>query len=100
MERNINLLLTAGNTFDWVTTDNRRFYTKLVNDSELLAKVTNSIALHPADNKALAESLVKLGLQKQDGTPLDSASMSRIKGVFKNRNTETNSEHVYSMITL
>jgi hypothetical protein len=32
---------------------------------------------------------VKLGLQKQDGTPLDSASMSRIKGVVKNLNTET-----------
>jgi hypothetical protein len=55
-----------------------------VNDSELLAKVTNSIELHPTDNKALAESLVSAGLQKGDGTPLDSASMSRIKGVVKN----------------
>jgi hypothetical protein len=46
--------------------------------------VTNSIELHPADNKALAESLVSAGFHKADGAALDSASMSRIKGVVKN----------------
>jgi hypothetical protein len=59
-----------------------------VNDSELLAKVTNSIELHPTDNKALAESLVSVGLRKADGTALDSASMSRIKKVVFNLNTQ------------
>ena len=28
---------------DWVNNDNRRFYTKLINDPDLLAKVTESI---------------------------------------------------------
>jgi hypothetical protein len=72
---------------DWVTPDNRRFYRLLVSDSELLAKVTNSIELHPTDNKALAESLVSTGLHKADGTALDSSSMSRIKKVVSNLNT-------------
>ncbi len=69
---------------DWVKPNNRRYYAKLVNDSDLLAKVTNSIELHPTDNNALAESLVILGFHKGDGAALDSASVSRIKGVVKN----------------
>jgi hypothetical protein len=40
-----------------------------------------SIELHPKDNADLAKSLVSIGFQKTDGTPLDSASMSRIKKV-------------------
>jgi hypothetical protein len=66
---------------DWVNNDNRRFYTKLINDPDLLAKVTESIELHPKDNADLARSLVSIGFQKTDGTALDSASMSRIKKV-------------------
>jgi hypothetical protein len=60
-----------------------------VNNSELLAKVTNSIELHPTDNKALAESLVSVGLHKADGTALDSASMSRIKKVVLGLNNRS-----------
>ncbi|WP_309736749.1 hypothetical protein [Chamaesiphon sp. OTE_75_metabat_556] len=66
---------------DWVNNDNRRFYTKLMNDPDLLAKVTESIDRHPKDNADLARSLVIIGFQKTDGTALDSASMSRIKKV-------------------
>jgi hypothetical protein len=43
--------------------------------------------MHPTDNKALAESLVSVGLHKADGTALDTASMSRIKKVVLNLNT-------------
>jgi hypothetical protein len=66
---------------DWVGADTRKYYRQFVNDSELLAKVTSTIDLHPTSNKALAESLVSIGFQKADGTALDSASMSRIKKV-------------------
>jgi hypothetical protein len=66
---------------DWVNNDNRRFYTKLINDPDLLAKVTESIDRHPKDNADLARSLVSIGFQKTDGTALDSAAMSRIKKV-------------------
>jgi hypothetical protein len=66
---------------DWVNNDNRRFYTKLINDPNLLAKVAESIDRHPKDNADLARSLVSIGFQKADGTALDSASMSRIKKV-------------------
>jgi hypothetical protein len=72
---------------EWVEAGQKRFYLMLVNDSELLAKVTESIELHPTDNKALAESLVSVGLHKTNGTALDSASMSRIKKVVLNLNT-------------
>jgi hypothetical protein len=71
----------------WVNQENRRFYLKLVDDSELLAKARSAIDLHPTDNKALAESLVIAGLHKQDGTAFDSASTSRIRGVVKNLST-------------
>jgi hypothetical protein len=71
----------------WVNNYNRRFYIKLINDLDLLAKVAESIELHPTDNKALAENLVVVGLHKGDGTALDSASMSRIKKVVLNLNT-------------
>ena len=66
---------------DWVNTDNRRFYTKLANDPVLVGKVAEAIAQYPKDNKALATSLVDTGLHKNDGTALDSVSMSRIKAV-------------------
>lgn len=72
---------------DWVNTDNRRFYTPLSGDSELLAKVTAAIELHPKDNKALAESLMSVGLHKVDGTALGSDSVSRIRKVVKNLNS-------------
>jgi hypothetical protein len=72
---------------DWVNNYNRRFYIKLINDLDLLAKVAESIERHPTDNKALAENLVSVGLHKGDGTALDSASMSRIKKVVLNLNT-------------
>jgi hypothetical protein len=73
---------------DWVNNDNRRFYTKLINDPDLLAKVTESIELHPKDNAHLARSLVSIGFQKADGTALDSASMSRIKKVVSQLKTQ------------
>jgi hypothetical protein len=66
---------------DWVNSDNRRFYAKLVNDPVVVGKVAEAIAQYPKDNKALATSLVEMGLHKNDGTALDSASMSRIKAV-------------------
>lgn len=72
---------------DWVNNDNRRFYTKLVNNPDLLAKVAESIELHPKDNADLAQSLVNIGFQKTDGTALESASMSRIKKVVSQLNT-------------
>jgi hypothetical protein len=72
---------------EWVEAGQKRFYLILVDDSELLAKVTESIDLHPTDNKVLAESLISVGLQKANGTALDSASISRIKKVVLNLNT-------------
>ncbi|WP_310413007.1 hypothetical protein [Chamaesiphon sp. OTE_8_metabat_110] len=71
---------------DWVTADNRRFYKKLANDSVLVGKVIDAIAQHPKDNSALAESLVAIGLHKQDGTALDKASVSRIRTVASGLN--------------
>jgi hypothetical protein len=55
-------------------------------DPVLVGKVMEAIAQHPKDNSALAESLVGIGLHKQDGTALDSASISRIKGVVEHLN--------------
>jgi hypothetical protein len=72
---------------DWVNNYNRWFYTKLMNDPDLLAQVTELIELHPTDNKALAESLVGVGLHKENGTALNSASTSRIQKVVLNLNT-------------
>jgi hypothetical protein len=66
---------------DWVTADNRRFYKKLVSDPVLVGNVIEAISQHPKDNSALAESLVMVGLHKQDRTALDSASTSRIRTV-------------------
>jgi hypothetical protein len=68
---------------EWVNTYNRRFYTKLVNDSELLNKVAEVIPQYPKDNSALADALVEVGLSKVDGTAFDSASISRIKKVVE-----------------
>jgi hypothetical protein len=72
---------------EWVEAGQKRFYLILVDDSELLAKVTELIDFHPTDNKTLAESLLSVGLHKANGTALDSASMSRIKKVVLNLNT-------------
>jgi predicted DNA-binding protein YlxM (UPF0122 family) len=72
---------------DWVNSDNRRFYSLLVEDSELLSKVTEAIARNNKDNAVLSKSLVEFGFYRKDGTGYDSASMSRIKGVVKNLNT-------------
>jgi hypothetical protein len=72
---------------DWVNTDNRRFYTPLSGNSELLVKVIAAIELHPKDNKALAESLISVGLHKADGSALGSDSVSRIRKVVKHLNT-------------
>jgi hypothetical protein len=55
---------------EWVTNDNRRFYTKLVNDQKLLSKVTEVIPQYPKDNSALATALVDVGWSKGDGTVL------------------------------
>jgi hypothetical protein len=73
---------------EWVTTENRRFYTKLVNDSELLSKVAEVIPQYPKDNSALAAALVKVGLSKNDSSPHDSEAISRIKKVVECLNGE------------
>jgi hypothetical protein len=66
---------------EWVNTDNRRFYNKLIGNSELLAKVAEAIDL-TTNNTVLAESLVGLGFHKQIGKqPLGSDSISRIRKV-------------------
>ncbi len=72
---------------DWVNNHNRRFYLKLINDPDLLVRVAELIELHPTENKALAESLISTGLHKENGTALDSASITRIKKVMLNLNT-------------
>jgi hypothetical protein len=72
---------------DWVNSDNRRFYLRLIEDSELLSKVTEAIARNPKDNTALSKSLVELGFHRKDGTGYDSASISRIKNVVNRLNT-------------
>jgi hypothetical protein len=69
-----------------VNIDNRRFYKKLANDPVLVSRVAEAIAHYPRDNTALAESLIEMGLHKNDGTALDSSSMSRIKGVVEHLN--------------
>lgn len=42
-------------------------------------RVAEAIDLNPKDNSILAASLFKLGIHKQDGTVLDSSTISRIK---------------------
>jgi hypothetical protein len=71
----------------WVNDDNRRYYRTLIDNSELLAKVTDAIDRNPDSNTDLARSLVALGFHKQDGTPLGTSPTSRIKNVVKRLNT-------------
>jgi hypothetical protein len=71
---------------DWVTKDARRFYSLLVDNSDLLDKVSEAIGLS-ANNTELADSLFELGIHKQDGTALDTSSMSRIKYVVSHLKT-------------
>ena len=52
---------------EWVNSDNRGFYKKLVGNSELLDKVAEAIDSASGNNAVLAESLVRLGFHKQDG---------------------------------
>jgi hypothetical protein len=59
----------------------------MVDNSELLDKVAEAIDLNPGDNAGLAESLALLGIHKQDGTVLDSSTISRIKSVAKQMKT-------------
>jgi hypothetical protein len=75
---------------EWVTKDARRFYSLLVDNSELLNKVADAIALN-ATNTELAVSLFELGIHKQDRTALDTSSMSRIKYVVSHLKTATES---------
>jgi hypothetical protein len=72
---------------EWVRKDDRRFYSLLVDNSALLDKVADAIDLNPKDNSNLAISLFELGIHKQDGTALDSSSMSRIKYVVSRLKT-------------
>jgi hypothetical protein len=71
----------------WVNDDNRRYYRTLIDNSDLLAKVTNAIDRNPDSNTDLARSFVELGFHKQDGTPLGTSPTSRIKNVVKRLNT-------------
>jgi hypothetical protein len=71
----------------WVNDDNRRYYRKLIDNPELLAKVTDAIDRNPDSNIDLARSFVDLGFHKQDGTPLGTSPTSRIKSVVKHLNT-------------
>jgi hypothetical protein len=73
---------TQGTYPEWVTKDDKPFYNKLVDNPELLDKVAEAIAIAP-NSTALAESLVGLGFHKQDGTPLASTPVSRIKKVVR-----------------
>ena len=72
-----------GDEPDWVSDDNRKFYHRLVKDSELLTKVANAISQNPSSNADIAQSLIALGFHQQDGTKLGSSPTSRIKTVVK-----------------
>ncbi len=65
---------------DWVTTANRRWYNKFINNDELLAEVVGAIGL-AKDNRELAGLLIPLGLCKLDGNPLDLPSVAHLKTV-------------------
>jgi hypothetical protein len=71
----------------WVNDDNRRYYRTLIDNSDLLAKVTDAIDQNPDSNIDLARSFVELGFHKQGGTPLGTSPASRIKSVVKHLNT-------------
>jgi hypothetical protein len=67
----------------WVSNDNRKFYHRLVKDSELLAKVANAISQNPTSNASIAQSLVEFGFHRQDGERLRTRPIGRIKTVVK-----------------
>ena len=81
----------TGDVPDWVNSDNRRFYVKLVGNMELLDKVSEAIDSASGNNTVLAESLVVLGFHKQDGNALGSDSISRIRKVVSNLKTKPES---------
>lgn len=67
----------------WVSNDNRKFYHRLVKDSELLARVANAISQNPTSNASIAQSLVEFGFHRQDGERLGTTPIGRIKTVVK-----------------
>ena len=81
----------VANEPEWVNSDNRGFYKKLVGNSELLDKVAEAIDSASGNNAVLAESLVRLGFHKQDGKPLGSDVMSRIRKVVSHLKTKPES---------
>ncbi len=70
----------------WVTPNTRRFFNKLENNPDLLSKVGEAIE-KTNGNAALAVELQELGLCKNDGSPLDTGSISCIRDVVKNLKT-------------
>jgi hypothetical protein len=71
----------------WVDTNLKRFYLMLAGKPELIAKVAEEADRYPRDNVKLADSLVVLGIHKQDGTALDTGSMSKIRNVVSRLKT-------------
>jgi hypothetical protein len=61
----------------WVNDDNQRYYRTLIDNSEVLAKITDAIDRNPDSNTDLARSFVELSFHKQDGTPLGTSPASR-----------------------
>ncbi len=71
---------------EWVNGDNRSFYNLFSEDANLLIKVTEAIELHSGSNDELSKVLADIGIHKQDGTPLASSPISRIKTLVKRMN--------------
>jgi hypothetical protein len=71
---------------EWVNGDNRSFYNLFSEDANLLIKVADAIELHSGSNDELAQVFAELGVHKQDGTPLASSPISRIKTLVKRMN--------------
>jgi hypothetical protein len=73
----------------WVTKDDRRFYSLLAGNSELLDKVADAIGFS-ANNTELGASLAVLGIHKQDGTVFKD-ECSRIRKVVRELKTKPES---------
>jgi hypothetical protein len=71
---------------EWVNGDNRSFYNLFSEDANLLIKVADAIELHSGSNDELAQVFAQMGVHKQDGTPLASSPISRIKTLVKRMN--------------
>jgi hypothetical protein len=71
---------------EWVGKDSQTYYTLFVQDPNLLGKVAEAIGSHSGSNDELAKLFVGLGIHKQDGTPLGTSPISRIKTLVARMN--------------